>query len=363
MSQVWQIGGGEAGRFYSNLFFQYDCMFLGPGRFGSYERSKYRAAGWAKKSAIDAIDSFCTRIEAGDRVVVREGHKAVGLGVVADAPYMWVKAFDDVYGWDLQHTRRVVWQPHLREELLALQREAALFDHMKQISMLTRVNQPDTLGKLEPLFEKCETRDLGCLPDDLPEPLSLEELGAALFSKGLANDSVDKVIAAITRQRRLLQWYKEHGASSGRPTEHEVVAHMILPLLLALGWSEQLLAVEWNKIDLAAFWGTPTTKDKCSLVCEAKSAGRGLQNVLEQPIEYANKHNLLECKKILLTEGGRFYVHERDLDGGFMQNATGYFNVEKIRTNHIVPSGTNAVDTLIALTPANVRRPIVNSPI
>ena len=29
----------------------------------------------------------------------------------------------------------------------------------------------------------------------------------------------------------------------------------MLPLLLALGWSEQLLAVEWKKIDLAAFWG------------------------------------------------------------------------------------------------------------
>ena len=49
----------------------------------------------------------------------------------------------------------------------------------------------------------------------------------------------------------------------------------------ALGWSEQLLAVEWNKIDLAVFQATPRTPDKCALLCEAKSLGHGLQNVVK----------------------------------------------------------------------------------
>ena len=58
------------------------------------------------------------------------------------------------------------------------------------------------------------------------------------------------------------------------------MAHIILPLLLALGWSEQLLAVEWQKIDLAAFGSTPTTAKTCVLVCEAEGLGHGLQDVL-----------------------------------------------------------------------------------
>ena len=32
----------------------------------------------------------------------------------------------------------------------------------------------------------------------------------------------------------------------------------------------------------------------------------------------------------------------------------GYINVEKIRTNHIAPAGTGAIDTLFALTPTGV---------
>ncbi len=70
-----------------------------------------------------------------------------------------------------------------------------------------------------------------------------------------------------------LGWYREYGHASARPDEHEVVAHMVLPLLLALGWSEQLLAVEWHKVDLAGFWGTPTIPENCVLMCEAKGVG------------------------------------------------------------------------------------------
>ncbi|MDZ4779859.1 MAG: hypothetical protein SGJ19_06380 [Planctomycetia bacterium] len=73
-----------------------------------------------------------------------------------------------------------------------------------------------------------------------------------------------------------MKWYRSSGLATNRPSEHEIVAQVILPLMIALGWSEQLLAVEWHKIDLAVFRGTPTDAEHCELVCEAKAIGPSL---------------------------------------------------------------------------------------
>lgn len=60
-------------------------------------------------------------------------------------------------------------------------------------------------------------------------------------------------------------------------------------MLLALGWSEHLLAVEWQRIDLAAFRATPTTNETCVLVCEGKGPWRGLADDFEQAKGYVDK--------------------------------------------------------------------------
>jgi hypothetical protein len=36
----------------------------------------------------------------------------------------------------------------------------------------------------------------------------------------------------------------------------------------------------------------------------------------------------------------------------------GYLNVNLVRTDHLAPVGTNAVDTIVALTPAGAARPL-----
>jgi hypothetical protein len=130
---------------------------------------------------------------------------------------------------------------------------------------------------------------------------------------------------------------------------------MVLPLLLALGWSEQLLAVEWRCIDLAAFHATPTTPEKCVLVCEAKKGGSGMQDVWQQALGYVEKLKLGSCRKILVTEGARFYLYSKT-EGGWSDAPSGYLNVEKIREWHVAPKGTSGVDTIVALTPMNLIR-------
>lgn len=352
MTQVWQIAAGDRGRNYTELFLRHDVMFMGPGDYGDYISNKeaYRKSSQVKR--------FASSVKQGDIVLLRFCHCVVAIGKVAGEGYEWNRVFDDVFGWDLQHTHRVLWQHHPTEQLTEIQKEKDLFGDRKQQPTFTAVYDKSVLDRITSLFDQCRTRPLNPMPEKLPEPLTMEQLGEELFSKGLPNEAVDKVIVAIQRQRRLAKWYEEHGGKSVRPTEHEVVAHMILPFLLALGWSEQLLAVEWHKIDLAAFWGTPTIDENCCLVCEAKGLGHGLQNIFAQATKYVEKSKLNNCKKIVLTDGTRLYLYQRLKNSEWNEVPVGYLNFKLIRTNHIAPANTNAVDTIMALTPAGISRDI-----
>lgn len=358
--KIFQIAAGTPERNYTDLFLNHDVMFMGPGRYSEFNKDLY------KKLAIDGIETsqkvgqiygFVENVKPGDIILLRNVHKVVAIGVADKAPYEWNPTFDDIFGWDLQHTRRVIWQEHLSETLDEIQSKKDLFGERKQMVTFSAVNDERVINRIKELFSECKTRSLRKLPAPPPKPLDMDQFGQELFSKGIPNEAVDKVIVAVERQRRLIRWYSQNGGDSYRPTEHEVVAHMILPLLLALGWSEQLLAVEWHKIDLAAFWGTPTTAERCTLVCEAKGYRHGLQNIFDQAKYYVEHLGLNDCRKILLTDGGRLYLYER-IKSGWRSEPTGYLNVELIRTNHVVPKNTNAIDTIVALTPSGITREV-----
>jgi len=365
MTQIWQIASGDGHRKYTNLFLEHDVMFLGPGKYGPYNEEVYKALVDHKilsGQRLGMIRSIATKVRQGDIVLLRDAYRVASIGVVEKAEYEYDNTFDDVFGWDLQHTRRVIWQRHLDKELANIQKEQPLFWRAKQIPTFTRVKDDTILEPVKHLFKKTTERPIKPMPAKLPKSLTLEELGEELFSKGLPNEAVDKVILAIQRQRRLAKWYDEYGKRSVRPTEQEVVAHMILPMLLALGWSEQLLAVEWHKIDLAAFLCTPTTAENCCLVCEAKGLEHALQQkVFTQAINYTDKLKLNNCKKILLTDGIRLYLYQKLKNGEWDKTPFGYLNIKLIRTNHIAPADTNAVDTIMALTPAGINRISINT--
>jgi len=356
MTQVWQIAAGIRGRNYADLFLKHDVMFMGPGACGDYKVNKDAYRTISNKSQIKR---FATDVKQGDIVLLRFCHRVVAIGKVSEEGYKWNEVFDDVFGWDLQHTHRIIWQDHLSEQIREIQKNKELFGERKQQPTFTAVKDRPVLDRVEHLFEHCKTRPLKKMPEKLPDPLTLDKLGTELFSKGLSNEAVDKVIVAIQRQRRLIKWYEEQGEKSKRPTEHEVVAHMILPFLLALGWSEQLLAVEWCKIDLAAFHRTPTIPGNCCLICEAKGLGHGLQESFPQATNYALRLKLDNCKRIVLTDGIRIYLYEKSTKSQWSETPISYLNIKLIRTNHLVPADTNAVDTIMALTPAGINRELV----
>lgn len=364
MRNIWQIAAGEQGRYYEDLFMNHNIMFMGPGDFGSFDDYIYSnqvSAALITNHKKHQISKFVNAPKEGDIVLLRKGHVVLSIGVVADDTYLWDERFDDVFGWDLQHTRRVGWQNELKIELDEIQKYdsksnkylSPIFGTRKQIPTFTGVEDKKIIEPIKHLFDMIKKVELGPLELSVPDPLSLDEFGEELFGKGLANDAVDQVINVIKRQRRLGKWYNTMRGQN-RPSEYELVAYLILPLLLGLGWSEQLLAVEWKKIDLAGFSSTPSANNNCILVCEAKHMSHPLVTALDQARNYVKKLELINCNRIMLTDGLRIYLYEKENEK-WEDKPTGYMNINLLRTNHLAPKNTNAIDTLIKLNPRNTK--------
>lgn len=367
MPNVWQVAAGDQSRFYAGLFRKHDLMFIGPGHFGPYDRRHYddvvEKNPWMKEAAA-TVRRFVEKPKADDIVLLRSGNELSAIGVIPhDGGYEWRSEFEDVHGWDLQHTRRVAWQSELPHDLLdTLDGRDNFFGSLRQMRKFSAINDAARLNRLKDHFGEfanAAERSLKTLPLPPPSPLTNEQLGEALYDKGLAHEVVTRLLDAIEQIRRIGRWYHDSAASGERPSEHEIIAYMVLPLLMALGWSQQLVSVEWKKIDLAAFDFTPTVPENCALICEAKLLQIGLAPALGQALGYVDRHNLNRCRTILLSDGliyylyGRQGVNERgDVDWSSTPN--GYLNIELIRTDHIASPGTNAVETLLHMTPAKV---------
>lgn len=134
--KVWQIATGETGRDYRRLFFDHDLMILGPSHLGDARNGAY--AGGQPNSSNSQVHSFCSGPKPGDRVLMRFGKEVIGVGQIpkGDDQYSFREEFLCVYGWDLSHTRRVVWA-----EEPDLQPLIGVYEKAKQKPSFTQVHE------------------------------------------------------------------------------------------------------------------------------------------------------------------------------------------------------------------------------
>lgn len=350
--KVWQIAAGEPGRDYRRLFFDYDVMLLGPSHTGKVtgDATKNKYADGKPSSSGSQIHSFAYNPRPGDRVVMRFGKTIIGVGKIPqEGGYSFEEAFKRVYGWDLGHCRRVIWA-HEQYELGYLK---GAFENVIKMPSFTQVLRQNIVDLVCAMDNSVFDRPLRGMPTIDTSLYTTEELGIELFEAGISNKNIDDILKALQQAGRLCNWYwSEYGR---RPSESEVISHIILPLFLGLGWSHQQIAVEWNKIDMAFFKGTPTIGDSCVMIVEVKGLGQALGNVLEQPINYIKTSGLKNVRYILTTDGESLFVYEKK-DGNWDRtlNPIGYISISSPQKEYIVPRDTNLVDTLVMLQPSSM---------
>jgi hypothetical protein len=342
--KIWQIATGEPGRDYRQIFFDYDLMILGPGNPGDANKFNYKKG--APNSIYRQIHSFAYSPHPGDRILMRFAHDVIGVGQIPEGDeyqYCHNNMFQCVYGWDLQHCRRVLWA-----EGLALGSLAKVFKDAKQKPSFTQVHEHHIVDSVREIDKSYFNRPLKPLPIDTGI-YKEEELGVELFRAGISNRNIDEILKALEQASRLCAWYKTTDQKP-RPSEHEIISHVALPIFLGLGWSHQQIAIEWNRVDMAFFKTTPTKPENCIMILEAKGFGQALSDVLEQPIEYVKYQGLSNTRYIITTDGANLFVYGR-LGQEWNPNPIGYINFMSLRKQYALPENTNLVKTLVSLQP------------
>ncbi len=160
---IWQIATGETGRDYRDLFTDYDVMILGPAfplGDASVDPDKY----WDGKpnSKNNQVWAFANKPEPGDMVIMRFYKEVIGIGQIPldnEQQYSFQDAFKCVYGWDLCHTRRVIWADNLK-----LKELKDIFEKAKQKPAFSGVNEPHIHNLINKIDKSHFDRPLKGLP-------------------------------------------------------------------------------------------------------------------------------------------------------------------------------------------------------
>jgi hypothetical protein len=324
---VWQIAAGDTERNYAPLCLRWDVVLMGPGRFGPWNETAYtpgQTGDTTRKIAV--IRRFCEEIRDGDLVVLRIGTSSVcGVGVVV-GDTEWNDRFGDVDGWDLQHVRRVKW----------------LWKQNTDFSTYA-LKWGDTVQRLtsEPVLDWIRTLEI---PDsemareiaDFPRSAGVrrdtsETIAEYLFDHGIASQSIRDLTNEIAELSRIAKWYQ----SSCNPSEPETVAYLVIPLLRALGWTPQKMAIEWRKVDIALFRSLPRDTGNLAAVVEAKRKGLSCLTAKSQAQGYAEKYGSALCRRLIVTDGLRYAVFFRT-EQGFEEQHRAYLNLADMRSEYPV---------------------------
>ena len=326
--EIWQIAAGDTNRSYADLCLRWGVVLFGPGYAGTWPdcEGRLRDDGWSGRK-VDLIRSYHEDIRTGDLVVLRLGTSEVhGVGEV-EGPVLWLDDFGDIDGWDVQLARRVrwLWKPtngapkrfgagalKWGNTVQKLARSGPVFDWLLQTQ-----EQDCCLPELPP----------SCMTDKPVRRLPLVEVAEYLFDEGAAAGAINGMTDNMCALAQIASWY---GRAKVSPSESETVAYLVVPLLRALGWTPQRMAVEWQRIDVALFGRLPRMDGSLSAVVEVKQLGRSCLSAKSQGANYARQSGRERCTRLVVTDGIRYGVYVAESDGRFPEVPTAYMNLNRL---------------------------------
>jgi hypothetical protein len=273
---VWQIAGGSMGRNYADDFVAHDLIAVG---------------GDPAEAAVEAFG----RMRDGDLVVLRDGGSRTevrAIGVLLGAPPEDFGPYFVAQGWPLEYIRRVRWvvEDVGRIDGLVLPRVRVSRIGAKGRPLVAARIVASAVGVDRPLRELPTTAvPVGIDGLSLPEPLQSLRLLATRF------------------QSLRFESQQEFGPL---PRENEATSHFVVPMLVALGWPYHLVAVEWHRVDVAAFICLPRVPENCHLIVEVKHVGIGPRGADSQSAGYKEDRRLPAATARFASDGIRFWAFQ-----------------------------------------------------
>lgn len=308
----WQIGSGSKGRDYANDFIRYGMAFVG------------------RTKLVESMDS----VEVGDRVIIKRGNsKLVAVGKVVERNGRhrgrddkdWLRDFD---GWDLGAYCYVRW--HVPKEPIATKGLT--------IAAIKRVHKKHLKDLTEKLLAEVSPRMESDPEPRLTKEVEDKDILEFLIKEGLRPGAAENLTATFNRIRSLAEYYFDRVYGDGEEVrEHEIRTFLVIPLLLALGWAEQQLKIEFpvkprGRVDVACFPKPYSKGDtECVLILETKRFSQGLDYAPEQAKRYAE--SLPKCKAVVVTNGYCYKAY-CSKNGSFSEAPSAYLNLLRPRDRY-----------------------------
>ena len=350
MSTYWQIAAGSDGRGYSELFLKFGMAFFGDGT--NLERINVGDTVILKQGK--------TKILAAGKVVERDGEH---IGYCdEDSPDKDKEWLLDVDGWSLPAYCYVDWKKP---------------DGGKPIDPVSGLTRGTIKKAKLPVPQKVADEILatGYPPEETgykePEKTKLvrnQELLETLVREGLSTSSANELKNKIDNIRYLARYYSKNYRWNANIPEHEARTFLVIPLLLALGWSEQQIKIELSggkrkKIDIACF-SKPYKKceeprENCVAIIETKKFASGLDYAQDQARSYSG--DFPNCKALITTNGYCYKIYLKDEKGSFPEDQdpydpSAYINLLNPRDKYPLnpKEGNGALDAIKWLLPNNL---------
>ncbi len=334
---TWQIGTGDDSRQYQDVFFRYGVALVGPGYPGK-EGDPSTQAFYKNHPGIKNWGAVLAQVIPGQWLIARKGKGViVAVGQVLEG-YNFSEIFEDVEGWTLQHFVRVKWYRPLTQDKMIW-----LDSYCLSQSTLQGCNSPEVYQAIYAWdFEEVQVEQN--LQDVSFKILTIADLVNALVDEGVRIKDAEDIGLTIQRIIRLAEYYINYDEQA---LEAEIVSFLILPLFIALGWSEQKIKLQYNYIDIAlfkeAFAGNYQTEPE--IIIEAKQYYNGLSFTSKQIEGYAKRYP--GCKKFIATNGFRYKYYERDNEQLVYK---GYFNLMHLKNKDLAKNAPlDAISTILAI--------------
>jgi hypothetical protein len=339
---IWQQAAGDTDRNYTELCLRWGVILNGPGYAGPWPdcEKPLRDNKWSSRKVTD-LRRFAEEMKDGDLVVLRIGTSTVlGVGQIVGS-YEWCNEFGDIDGWDLQHVRRVRWIWMDRNNPKTFDTYA-----LKQGDTTQRLNEgpvTEWLSNLQVPNDSIPHPLIDLPTQGSPNDITVTKISEFLFDHGVASASITNLLNEIGELTRIAKWYQR----SGKPSEHETVAYLVVPLLRALGWTPQRMAVEWNHVDVALFEQLPRSDETLRVVVEAKKMDNSCLTAISQAMSYAEGKT--GCHRLIVTDGLRYGVYTRTALEPFHLYA--YLNLTRLRHDYPIYECKGAEEALLAMAP------------
>lgn len=335
----WQIGSGSEDRSYAQEMLDFGMAFV-----GDHETME--------------------KVEKNHYIILRSGLKeiiAVGRATKRrDGEKEWLRDFD---GWDLSAYCYVEW--HKPDQPVQTETESKRQFARSPISQV-RIPELKQLAKKtydnEPL---CETQGEPAPTRDVTD----DEISNFLVQQGWRAAAATRFVQELKRICSLADYYYDFGYPWKEIKEHEIRTFLIVPLLLALGWTGRKIKIELSpgdlsladknkrkSIDVACFStdyqhnGKEANQENCKLLIESKRFSSGIrEDAPKQVKDYAKD---LNCKVVLVSNGYCYKAYCRNAKNEFSDVPTAYLNIRAPKHKYpLNPKVEGALELLRYLLP------------